>query len=144
MHGRGENASDAASSKGWRFFGDSNSRPFPGGDPRSDAPLESVTALSANNLTRSDELLMSQNYGYPPRLMQAREAARYLGLSESKFRSLGLDRKLSGGNRLYDIRDLDAHADRLDYEGNSSCDSDSDSKNEIAMAFGMATSHAAA
>ena len=74
--------------------------------------------------------------------MQAREAARYLGLSESKFRSLGLDRKLSGGNRLYDIRDLDAYADRLDYEGNSSCDSDS--KNEIAMAFGMATSHAAA
>jgi hypothetical protein len=104
--------------------------------------LESAKALSTNNLNRSDELVMSQNYGYPPRLMQAREAARYLGLSETKFRSLGLDRKLSGANRLYDIRDLDAYADRLKYEGNSSCESDS--KDEIAMAFGMAVNPAAA
>lgn len=64
---------------------------------------------------------MSRSYGYTPRLMQAPEAARYLGMSESKIRSLPIPKKVSGGNRVYDIRDLDNFADLLEYEGTKNC-----------------------
>jgi hypothetical protein len=49
--------------------------------------------------------------------MKAPAAAFYLGLSASKLRTLDLPCKREGGNVLYDIRDLDAFADRLPYDG---------------------------
>jgi len=54
---------------------------------------------------------------FPPRLMPAPVAARYIGVSETKLRGLGLPRKELGGKRVYDRVDLDAYADRLPYEG---------------------------
>lgn len=77
---------------------------------------------------------MSRHYGYAPRLMQAPEAARYLGVSESKFRTLGIRSRISGGNRLWDIRDLDDFADRLAYEGDNSCNTELE---KASAAFGM-------
>lgn len=56
------------------------------------------------------------SYQFPPRLMQAKAAAHYLGISESKLRGLSLPCKRDGGNVLYDRMDLDAWADRLPYE----------------------------
>lgn len=54
-------------------------------------------------------------FQFPPRLMQAKAAAHYLGMSTSKIRTLGIPVKKCGANRLYDIRDLDEYADRLAY-----------------------------
>lgn len=54
-------------------------------------------------------------FQFPPRLMQAKAAAHYLGVSTSKLRTLDIPVKVSGANRLYDIRDLDAYADSLSY-----------------------------
>ena len=56
-------------------------------------------------------------YHFPPRLMQAKAAAHYLGMSPSKFRTLSLVPKTDGGNVLYDRADLDAYADSLPYDG---------------------------
>lgn len=55
------------------------------------------------------------SYQFPPRLMQAKAAAHYLGISPSKLRSLGLPARQDGGNVLYDRADLDAWADQLPY-----------------------------
>ncbi len=55
------------------------------------------------------------SYQFPPRLMQAKAAAHYLGVSASKFRGLDLPCRVDGGNVLYDRSDLDAWADRLPY-----------------------------
>ena len=85
---------------------------------------------------------MSLIYGYPPRLMKAREAARYLGMSESKFRSIGLTSKKPDGNRYWDVRDLDDYADQLDYDGETSCETKN--RDKAAAAFGMPSSKAAA
>ena len=57
-----------------------------------------------------------------PRLMKARDAAAYIGTSETNFRRLvdaGQVAKplLRGGERLWDVRDLDDHADRLSRDG---------------------------
>ncbi|MCB1347125.1 MAG: DNA-binding protein [Maritimibacter sp.] len=60
---------------------------------------------------------MSKNYAFAPRLMQENAAAHYVGVSPSKLRTLGIPRRVSGANRLYDIRDLDAWADALIYDG---------------------------
>ncbi|MBV7380579.1 helix-turn-helix domain-containing protein [Maritimibacter dapengensis] len=64
---------------------------------------------------------MSKNFSFAPRLMQASAASHYLGMSESKLLELArqghFGRKECGGNRLFDIRDLDAFADSLKYEG---------------------------
>jgi len=49
--------------------------------------------------------------------MQAPAAAHYLGISPSKLRGLSIPRRRDEGNVLYDIRDLDAWADNLPYEG---------------------------
>ncbi|WOI56724.1 hypothetical protein [Palleronia sp. LCG004] len=57
-------------------------------------------------------------------------------MSESKFRSLDLQSKRSGGNRLWDLRDLDDYADRLEYDGEKTCENEID---EAAVAFRMAT-----
>ncbi|GGF44025.1 hypothetical protein SAMN05216376_105223 [Mameliella alba] len=56
-------------------------------------------------------------YHFLPRLMQAKAAAHYLGVSLSKLRQLDLPCKRDGGNVLYDRRDLDAWADGLPYDG---------------------------
>jgi hypothetical protein len=55
------------------------------------------------------------SFQFPPRLMQAKAAAYYLGVSTSKFRGLDLPCRIDGGNKLYDIADLDAYADNLPY-----------------------------
>jgi hypothetical protein len=56
---------------------------------------------------------------FAPRLMPAPQAAHYLGMSASTLRTLPIPRKESGAKRLYDVRDLDAYADDLPYEGES-------------------------
>jgi hypothetical protein len=58
--------------------------------------------------------------------MQAKAAAHYLGVSASKVRTLGIPVKVSGANRLYDIRDLDEYADRLPYVDGDGTTSDAD------------------
>lgn len=64
---------------------------------------------------------MSMNYAFAPRLMQEPAAAHYLGVSPSKLRTLKIPRRMSGANRLFDIRDLDAWADALTYDGDEEC-----------------------
>ena len=63
---------------------------------------------------------------FTPRLMPAPAAAHYIGISESKLRSLGIPRRVMGGNRLYDRFDLDAYASSLpiegEIEGEAQCD----------------------
>lgn len=51
-----------------------------------------------------------------PLLMPAPVAARYLGVSESTLRQMGLPRRKLGAKRLFDRRDLDAYADSLPYD----------------------------
>jgi hypothetical protein len=51
-----------------------------------------------------------------PRLMKARHAAQYLGMSESTLRGLPIPRRQVGALRLYDRADLDAWADAQPYE----------------------------
>lgn len=53
---------------------------------------------------------------FPPRLMPAPVAARYIGVSESTLRDLQLPRRKLGAKRLYDKADLDAYADHLPYD----------------------------
>ena len=53
--------------------------------------------------------------------MKAQAAAHYLGVSTSKLQYLGIPRRISEGNKLYDIRDLDAWADNLPTEGQQEC-----------------------
>lgn len=53
-----------------------------------------------------------------PRLMKARNAARYLGTSETTLRRLVDQGQIAqplkrGSERLWDIRDLDEHAESL-------------------------------
>ena len=55
-------------------------------------------------------------YQSPPRLMQAKAAAHYIGVSTSKLRTLSLPSKTDGGNVLHDRTDLDAWADTLPYD----------------------------
>jgi hypothetical protein len=62
---------------------------------------------------------------YPPRLLPAAQAAAYIGVSETKLRSLPIARKVLDGKRLYDRLALDAYADSLMTEGEvreNSCD----------------------
>lgn len=54
---------------------------------------------------------------YLPALFGQADAARYLGISETKLRELAIPRRVLGARRLYDRRDLDAFADALPYEG---------------------------
>lgn len=61
-------------------------------------------------------------YQFPPRLMQAKAAAHYLGVSASKLRTLGIPVRVSGANRLYDIHDLNAYADQLSYADSAADD----------------------
>ncbi len=52
-----------------------------------------------------------------PALLGTADAARYLGISATTLRGLELRRRVLGGRRLYDRRDLDAFANELPYEG---------------------------
>lgn len=65
---------------------------------------------------RQDIGIMAATRDFPPRLIGASVAARYLGLSEATLRKLGIPRREWGSRRLYDKSDLDAFADSLPYE----------------------------
>lgn len=54
---------------------------------------------------------------FPPRLLPAPAAARYLGVSESLLRTLPIPRRELNRKRVYDRSDLDLYADSLPYEG---------------------------
>lgn len=54
---------------------------------------------------------------FAPRLLPTPQAAAYLGVSETKLRSLAIPRKVLDGKRLYDRLELDAYADSLASEG---------------------------
>lgn len=59
-----------------------------------------------------------------PRLLTGPDAARYLGVSETTLRGLGLPRKVLGGKRLFDRFTLDEFASGLATEGETArCDS---------------------
>lgn len=68
---------------------------------------------------------MAMSFGFTPRLMPAPQAAHYLGVSESKLKSLDIKRRVLDGKRLYHLVDLMAYADSLAIEGEeveNSCD----------------------
>lgn len=67
---------------------------------------------------------MSITLDFAPRLLPAPKAAHYLGVSESKLRTLPIPRKRMDGKRVYDRFDLDAYSDGLPYEdtGENTCD----------------------
>lgn len=77
---------------------------------------------------------MSRNFAFAPRLMPAPAAAHYLGISASKLRGLSIPRRISQGNRLYDIRDLDNWADNLPIEG----EQEWHEQQQADLAFGVA------
>lgn len=70
-----------------------------------------------------------------PRLMKEPEAARYLGVSTTTLRGLGLPRRILGGLRLYDVYDLDAFASSLPFEDRE----DRPCENPADKAFGCVT-----
>lgn len=51
-------------------------------------------------------------YAYPPRRFRAKEAARYIGVSETKLRALGLPTVRIDGTVGWLLEDLDAWLDR--------------------------------
>ena len=53
---------------------------------------------------------------FTPRLMPARQAAHYLGISVTMLRSQNLPRRILGSKRLYDRYDLDRFASELPTE----------------------------
>lgn len=73
---------------------------------------------------------MAMTRNFPPRLMPAPQAAYYIGVSESKLRSLGLRRRRQGGKLGYDRADLDDYVDSLPYE-------DEDAENTCDALWGM-------
>lgn len=72
---------------------------------------------------------------FQPRLMSAPEAARYLGLSETTLRGLGLPRRELGKRRLYDRYDLEAFANSLRYDAEEA-DTASGEREECDRLFG--------
>ncbi|MEM9578261.1 MAG: DNA-binding protein [Pseudomonadota bacterium] len=68
---------------------------------------------------------MALHFDFPPRLMPGPQAAHYLGVSESKLRTLEIPRRVLDGKRVYHINDLIAYADSLQFDGEgepNSCD----------------------
>lgn len=53
---------------------------------------------------------------YQPRPLPAPEAAKYLGVSETTLRRLGLPRRVLGSRRLYDRHDLKAFVNSMRYD----------------------------
>ncbi|TCP20693.1 helix-turn-helix transcriptional regulator [Rhodovulum adriaticum] len=80
---------------------------------------------------------MSRSFAFAPRLLKAPAAAHYLGISESKLLTTGIPRRVSEGNKLFDIRDLDAWADELPYEGAANCRANSTNSAEVDSLFGV-------
>ncbi len=74
---------------------------------------------------------------FAPRLMLAREAAHYLGMSESNLRKLDLPRKIHGALRLYDRLDLDHFASILPLEDKE--ESTCNDRQKVDRAFGCDT-----
>lgn len=72
---------------------------------------------------------------FQPRLMSAPEAARYLGLSETSLRGLGLPRRELGRRRLYDRYDLEAFANSLSYDAET-LDTAGEDQDECDRLFG--------
>lgn len=60
---------------------------------------------------------MSLSFDFTPRLLPAPQAAHYLGMSQSKLRTLDIPRRMNDGKRVYHINDLIAFADSLPMEG---------------------------
>ena len=60
---------------------------------------------------------MALHFEFPPRLMPGPQAAHFLGVSESKLKSLTIPRRVLDGKRVYHINDLIAFADALGIEG---------------------------
>ena len=60
----------------------------------------------------ADPVRVAPRWGYPPRRLRAEEAARYVGLSETAFRALGLASVRIGGTVGWLREDLDAWLDR--------------------------------
>ena len=74
---------------------------------------------------------------FVPRLMLARQAAHYLGISEGTLRKAKLPRKTLGRLRLYDRLDLDHFASTLPIDGEDS--DECDGRLIADQAFGCAT-----
>lgn len=72
---------------------------------------------------------------YQPRLLSAPEAARYIGVSETTLRALGLPRRELGKRRLYDRYDLEAFANSLRYDAEE-VDTASGERDECDRLFG--------
>ena len=70
---------------------------------------------------------------FAPRLLPSAVAAAYLGVSETKLRSLAIPRRMLDGKRLYDRLHLDAYASDLPMEG------ESEEANTCAGKFGRVT-----
>lgn len=56
---------------------------------------------------------MALHFDFTPRLMPGPQAAHYLGVSESKLKTLPIPRRVLDGKRLYHVNDLVAYADGL-------------------------------
>ncbi|WP_041527275.1 hypothetical protein [Paracoccus aminophilus] len=76
---------------------------------------------------------MRAEIAFAPRLLAEPEAARYLGMSATMLRSLGLPRKEARSKRLYDRFDLDDYASALPYEGQN----DAEEAKRADEAFGL-------
>ena len=63
---------------------------------------------------------------FVPRLLPTPLAAAYLGMGETKLRTLNIPRKVMDGKRVYERADLDAYADGLTYEGEAPSCNDAD------------------
>lgn len=72
---------------------------------------------------------------FTPRLMQADQAAHYLGVSVTYLRNLELQRKKLGSKRLYDVMELDDFASSLPNDGID----DNGAQAECDKAFGCET-----
>lgn len=74
-------------------------------------------SIHTHKVADRGRLVMALRFDYTPRLMPAPQAAHYLGMSESKLRTLEIPRRMDGGKRVYHINDLIAYADSLPIEG---------------------------
>lgn len=72
---------------------------------------------------------------YQPRLMPAPDAARYIGVSETTLRGLGLPRRVLGKKRLYDRYDLEAYVNDMRYDAEEA-DTASGEREECDRLFG--------
>lgn len=79
--------------------------------------LAHATITLVGVLTDMAETRPISAVGFAPRLLTAPRAAQYIGVSESKLRTLQIPRKVLDGKRLWDRLELDAYVDNLATEG---------------------------